>query len=110
MAHLVRQLPSRPSLIVAGMLAALAVAAIPLGALLAQEPGTAFTVVESGRGYARLQQAVDAIGDGKGTIAIAPGRYADCAVQEHGDISYLSSEIGKVVFDGKACEGKAALV
>jgi hypothetical protein len=67
-------------------------------------------VVETGRSYGRLQQAVDAIGGGKGTIAIGSGLHADCAVQTAGEITYLSSEPGKAVFDGVTCEGKAALV
>ncbi|HYD24887.1 MAG TPA: right-handed parallel beta-helix repeat-containing protein [Croceibacterium sp.] len=100
----------RPSLALAGVLAALAVLAIPMGALLAQPSAPRYTVVETGEGYSRLQQAVDAIGDGRGTIAIAPGRHADCAVQTAGFVSYLAAEPGAAIFDGATCEGKAALV
>ena len=100
----------RPSLIRLGAIAVLAVAAIPVSALFAQSASAPFTVVETGRGFDRLQDAVDAIGDGKGTIAIAPGTIRQCAVQAGGDISYLATEPGKSVFDGKTCEGKAALV
>jgi hypothetical protein len=89
---------------------AAAVLALPAGALLAQTREAPYTVVETGRGYDHLQQAVDAIGANKGTIEIAPGRHADCAVQSAGDVSYLAVEPGKAVFDGVACEGKAALV
>src|SRR5205085_3939907 len=110
MTTLARTRRHRSSLILASALAALAVAAIPLAALLAQDRPAPFTVMETGQGYARLQQAVDAIGDRKATIAIAPGRYAECAVQEHGDVAYLASEPGSVVFEGRACEDKAALV
>ena len=100
----------RPSLALIGALAAVAVVAIPLTALLAQDSAPRFTVVETGATFARLQLAVDAIGDSRGTIAIAPGRYADCAVQTEGYVSYLSTEPGAAVFDGRTCEGKAALV
>jgi len=100
----------RPSLALASLLAALAVLAIPTGALLAQSQTARFTVVETGQTFDRLQPAVDAIGDGRGTIAIATGRYADCAVQSAGFISYLAAEPGAAVFDGRTCEGKAALV
>lgn len=96
---------SRISLVLAA-----AFVAVSGTALLAQDGGAAYTVVETGRGYDRLQQAVDAIGDGKGSIALAPGLHADCAVQTAGDISYLSSTPGKAVLDGVTCEGKAALV
>ena len=67
-------------------------------------------MVETGQGFDRLQQAVDAIGDGRGTIAIASGRYADCAVQTAGHVAYLAAEPGSAIFDGRTCEGKAALV
>jgi len=84
--------------------------AIPGAALFAQGRQAAYTVVESGQGFDRLQRAIDAVGSGSGTIEIAPGLHADCGVQTAGDISYLASEPGKAVFDGVTCEGKAALV
>ena len=110
MARLARPALHRPPLALVAALAALAVLAIPMGALLAQSQGAPYTVVETGQGFARLQQAVDAIGDSRGTIAIAAGRHADCAVQTAGVISYLAAEPGTAVFDGTTCEGKAALV
>src|SRR6478735_10157306 len=100
----------RPPLALVAALAALAVLAIPMGALLAQSPAAPFTVVETGQTFNRLQQAVDAIGDSRGTIAIAAGRYADCAVQAAGVVSFLAASPGTAIFDGKTCEGKAALV
>jgi hypothetical protein len=110
MKRLVRPIPHRPSLVLAGIVATAAVLAIPLGALLAQPSAPRYTVVETGQGFDRLQQAVDAIGEGRGTIAIASGRYADCAVQSAGHVSYLAAEPGSAIFDGRTCEGKAALV
>ncbi|WP_128891258.1 right-handed parallel beta-helix repeat-containing protein [Erythrobacter sp. HKB08] len=101
--------PERPSLRWIALLGALAVAAIPAGALLAQT-GKPFTVVETGRSYAKLQDAVNAIGRGGGTVAIAPGTYRECAVQAAGNVAYLASEPGTAIFDGVTCEGKAALV
>ena len=91
-------------------LAATVLAAIPLTALLAQGQAAPFTVAETGRGYASLQAAVDAIGDGQGTISIAPGNHRQCAVQTMGEIAYLAEVPGEAVFDAVACEGKAALV
>ena len=91
-------------------IAAVAVAAIPTAALFAQDGASPYTVVETGRGFARLQDAVDAIGSGTGTIAIAPGRHEQCAVQTAGSISYFASQPGSAIFDGVTCEGKAALV
>ena len=99
--------PARVPLVLVGALAAMAVAALPITALFAQASASRYTVVETGRGFDRLQQAVDAIGDGRGTIAIAPGRYSECAVQTAGVISYRAAEPGTVVFDGKTCEAKA---
>lgn len=91
-------------------LAAVTLVVIPAGALLAQGKPRPYTVVETGRSYSRLQDAVDAIGSRQGTISIAPGIYMDCAVQQSGDISYFASEPGAVVFDGLICEDKGALV
>lgn len=90
-------------------LAALVAVAAPLGAALAQSSAP-YTVTETGRTFSRLQDAVDAIGNGSGTISIAPGRHRDCAVQTGGEIAYLASMPGQAVFDGRTCEGKAALV
>ncbi|WP_062120929.1 MULTISPECIES: right-handed parallel beta-helix repeat-containing protein [Sphingobium] len=79
-------------------------------AALAQGTPTPFTIAESGRGYASLKDAVAAIGNGKGTVVIAPGTYAQCAVQEGGDIVYRAQTPGSVILDGVPCEDKAALV
>ena len=70
----------------------------------------AFTVAETGRSFARLQEAVDAIGDGAGTIRIAPGTHRDCAVQERGRVTFAAMTPGTAVFERTVCEGKAALV
>ena len=87
-----------------------AVAAIPAAAVLAQGGPAPFTVAETGQGFGRLQDAVNAIGAGTGTIAIAPGTYRDCAVQTGGSVAFLATAPGQSVFDGGTCEGKAALV
>jgi hypothetical protein len=76
----------------------------------AQQQSFPFAVRETGLAYPSLQDAVDAIGDGQGTILIAPGAYRMCAVQEEGRVSYVAREPGTVIFDGGICEGKAALV
>jgi Right handed beta helix region len=75
-----------------------------------QTGGAPFVVAESGRGFARLQDAVNAIGDGAGTIRIAPGVHRDCAVQTAGRIAFVAAEPGQAIFDGVTCEGKATLV
>ncbi|MGY6550621.1 MAG: right-handed parallel beta-helix repeat-containing protein [Erythrobacter sp.] len=81
------------------------------GALQAQTArAQPFTVAETGRSFATLQQAVDAVGARRATIAIAPGTYRQCAVQQAGRITYLAEQPGSVTFTGTACEGKAALV
>ena len=100
----------RPSMMIGALVAAAAVALIPLAALMAQSSSAPFTVVETNRAYGTLQSAVDAIGSGEGSIAIAPGTYRQCAVQRAGRIAYLATEPGQVEFTGTACEGKAALV
>ena len=84
--------------------------AIPAGAVFAQANMAPYTVVESGQRFGTLQQAVNAVGEGSGTISIAPGVWRDCAVQTQGDVAYVAEAAGKVALDGQVCEGKAALV
>ncbi|HWV61028.1 MAG TPA: right-handed parallel beta-helix repeat-containing protein [Sphingopyxis sp.] len=76
--------------------------------LPAQTGGAPYSI--EGRGFSRLQDAVDAIGEGEGTIRIAPGYHRDCAVQTAGRIAFVAAEPGRAIFDGVTCEGKAALV
>lgn len=76
---------------------------------LAQSTGP-FVVVETKRNFSRLADAVASIGDSDGTIQIAPGRYADCAVQSAGRVAFIAREPGTVTFDGGVCERKATLV
>lgn len=91
--------------------AALVAAALPTTQAPAEpQQGAPYTVVETGRGYDRLQDAINAIGGGQGTIRLASYRFADCAVQEAGEIAYVAAVPGEAVIEGVACEGKAALV
>jgi hypothetical protein len=76
--------------------------------LPAQTGGAPFSV--DGRGFNRLQDAVDAIGDGEATIRISSGYHRDCAVQTAGRIAFVAVEPGRAIFDGVTCDGKAALV
>ena len=69
-----------------------------------------FTIQESGEAFYRLDDAVRAVGDGDGTISIAPGTYDDCAIQTGGNITFRAQVAGRAIFDGGICEGKAALV
>lgn len=87
------------------LLAGAAILATPAAAQRAEAP---FVVGDTG--YQRLQDAVDAIGEGRGTIRIAPGRYRQCAVQNGGEIAYVADQPGTAVFERATCEGKAALV
>jgi hypothetical protein len=80
------------------------------GSPVAAQPAAPFVVVETGVAHDSLADAVAAIGEGDGTIRIAPGRYRDCAVQEAGRIAYVAESHGSAIFDGGMCEGKATLV
>lgn len=103
-----------------GLLLACALPICPLPPAQAQNKTTAaaarkhiaqpFLVTETRQGFASLQQAVDAIGDGRGTIRIAPGTYHQCAVQRGGEVSFVAAEAGRAIFEARLCEGKAALV
>lgn len=77
---------------------------------IAQQSSAPFTILESGQGFYRLSKAVDAIGNSRATIVIAPGSYGDCAVQTEGQITFRAAVPGKVVMDGGICEDKATLV
>ena len=76
----------------------------------AQQVRRPFTVAENGKSFWRLDDAIRAIGEGDGTISIAPGTYPDCASQRSGNITFRAAQPGTVIFDGGICEGKAALV
>ena len=94
------------------LLSVAVLSAIPAGALLAQAaPGAGnaapFTVVETGKGYDRLQDAINSLGEGDGTIRIAPGTWHDCGVQPHGNVTYVAAVPGQAIFDGKVCEDDA---
>ncbi|WP_242129398.1 right-handed parallel beta-helix repeat-containing protein [Sphingobium sp. Sx8-8] len=88
----------------------LLVSAAVTASALAQGVASPFTVAESGRGYATLRDAMAAIGNGRGTVLVAPGRYAQCAVQQGGDVTLRAQQPGTVILDGVTCERKAALV
>jgi hypothetical protein len=76
----------------------------------AAQNGGPFTVVETGGKYRLLQDAVNAIGSGRGTIRIAPGTYRDCAVQTDGRVAFVAETPGTAVFERRTCEDKAVLV
>mgnify|MGYP000606485222 CR=1 FL=1 len=77
-------------------IAAMAVSAIPLAAVVAQNGGSAsFTVAETGRGYGSLQAAVDAIGNREGTVVIASGKRNEGAVQSEGVMHFRSEQLGE---------------
>jgi hypothetical protein len=90
-------------------LASAAILFVTSSAAAQQQPGP-YTIVESGRSFTRLQDAVNAVGGGTATIRFASARFADCAIQEAGDITYVAAVPGQSVLEGVACEGKAALV
>ena len=76
----------------------------------AQSQGAPFTLVETGEGYTRLADAIAAVGDGEGTILVAPGTYRQCAIQDAGTITIRAGERGPAIFDRATCEDKAGLV
>lgn len=87
-----------------------AILAIAAASATAQQGAAPFQIAETGQGFARLADAVGAVGDRQATIIIAPGTYRDCAVQTEGHISFKAEVPGRSIFDGGICEGKAALV
>lgn len=88
---------------------AAALLALALGGA-AQAQSSAFYVQETGKGFSRLQDAVDSVGGADATILVSPGTYHDCAVIGQGRVAVRARTTGTVVFDGMTCEDKAALV
>ncbi len=87
------------------------IAATPIAApIAAQSESAPYVIAESGKSFWRLDDAVKAIGEGEGTISIAPGTYQECAVQTGGAITFQAERPGTVIFDSTTCDGKAALV
>jgi hypothetical protein len=76
----------------------------------AQREGAPYLLRERNQGFAKLQEAVDAIGGGSGTIVVAPGVHRDCAVQSAGEVSFVAAQPGAAIFRGGICEQKATLV
>jgi hypothetical protein len=83
---------------------------VAASAASAQSGSAPYVVRGSGQGFSKLQDALQAIGDGSGTIVIAPGIYRDCGVQEAGRVRFVAAEPGTVTLRGGICEQKAALV
>ncbi len=83
---------------------------LPALALIGAAPSQPFTIAESGQGFAHLEDALMAVRGQDATVLIAPGVYRECAIQQAGHITFKAATPGSVVFDGEACEGKAALV
>lgn len=81
-----------------------------LAAAVKREMAKPFYVVEKRLGFTSLQAAIDAIGDGRGTIAIASGHYRQCAVQQAGEVALVAAEAGGAIFHTMLCEEKAGLV
>jgi hypothetical protein len=78
--------------------------------LIGAQDGASITIAETGQRFDRLQDAVNAIGAGRGTIVFAPGVYRDCAVHWQGRITYRAERPGTAVLQRVVCEGKGALV
>ena len=88
----------------------LALLALTVTTTAAAQSGGAFRIEETGQRFARLDDAVGAIGQGSGTIIVAPGRYPECAVFSGGNLTLRAEQPSTAIFDGGTCEGKAALV
>ena len=89
---------------------------IPIIALALTIPAAAqtghapFTIQQTGQGFATIDEAVQSVRMGTATILIAPGVYHQCTIQAGGVITFKAVQPGTAIFDGTACEGKAAFV
>ncbi|HVI98773.1 MAG TPA: right-handed parallel beta-helix repeat-containing protein [Sphingomonas sp.] len=87
----------------------------PFALLLLAAPAAAqnsapFTIAETGQTFGDIDDAVQSVRMGTATILIAPGIYHQCTVQAGGRITFKAVQPGTAIFDGTACEGKAAFV
>lgn len=83
--------------------------ALALLSLATPAAAAPFTIVETGEGFAHLQDALMAKRGQDFTVLIAPGVYRECAIQQAGRVTFKAAEPGTAIFES-ACEGKAALV
>ena len=81
--------------------------AAPVGAQQGRAP---FTIQETGQTFATIDDAVQSVRMGTATILIAPGVYHQCTIQSGGHITFKAVQPGSAVFEGTACEDKAAFV
>jgi len=72
--------------------------------------GGSFRIEETGQRFFRLDDAVNAIGQGSGTIVVAPGRYPECAVFSGANLTIRAEQPSTAIFEGGVCEGKGVLV
>jgi len=75
-----------------------------------QPPGKPYTIVETGQKFDLLWDALYAVGNRTVTLRFDAGRYRECGVQVSGNVTFQAAVPGKVIFDGKLCEGKGGLV
>jgi len=94
----------RPLLILAALVAG------PASAQGIQPPGKPYTIVESGERFDKLWDALFAIKGRTVTLRFDAGRYRECGVQVSGNVTFQAAVPGKVIMDGKLCEGKGGLV
>lgn len=83
---------------------------LPALLLIGAAPSQPFVIAATGEGYPHLDDALMAVRGQDATVLIAPGVYRECAIQQAGRITFKAVQPGSVVFDGVACEDKAALV
>lgn len=76
----------------------------------AQQGRAPFTIQETGQGFQTIDDAVQSVRMGTATILIAPGVYHQCTIQSGGVITFKAIEPGTAIFEGTACEEKAAFV
>lgn len=76
----------------------------------AQQARAPFTIAETGQGFQTIDDAVQSVRMGTATILIAPGVYHQCTIQSGGVITFKAVKPGTAIFEGTACEEKAAFV
>ena len=84
--------------------------ALALTAPVAAQGSAPFTIAETGQGFAHLDDALLELRGQDFTVIVAPGTYRECALQQAGRVTIRAARPGTAIFDGAACEEKAAFV
>jgi hypothetical protein len=84
--------------------------ALAMTAPVAAQGNAPFTIEGTGQTFGTLDDALLSLRGQDFTVLVAPGTYHECALQQAGRVTIRAVRPGTAIFDGNACEDKAAFV